>query len=543
MATVREQNGYIRVYNSVSGEWEYIRPESTAEQIKYSEQSSQNLKEVVDSKLNSADESTDNSVVRFDGESGEYVKDSKVIIDDNGSISTPGYITANGKVTTKGINIKPNSSSSNIVSIGTATLSGSQTVTLPNDSGTVALTKNIGDATITIQKNGSNVDSFTTNTNTNKTINIPDVASASTLSSHMSNTSNPHSVTKSQVGLGNVTNDSQVKRSEMGIANGVATLDTNGKVYLSQIPDSVLGNVLLGGTVAKSTQAGSDELILSLSLAAKERLAFKIGATIPDTVAVTNTADNIISQGVLLALGYRDSEGLYFIASETFDIVINGVTVKFEVGDWLISIGTSWGKIDNTDAVVSVNGKYGEVTLYGSDIAMSSSDSTKLNTAINSKQQKVSAMGSTTKPVYVSGNGVFSEASTYAGGTKVTLNGSDKGASTASIYSPTSSGTAGQFLKSKGANQEPEWVDSPNTWRAVKVDDNDFLDSSTAKTLNLISGDGVTITGTPGNGRAVFKLNSSNTTTIGGVKVLNVNPVIRKDEADNMYEIIEEKDI
>ena len=36
-------------------------------------------------------------------------------------------------------------------------------------------------------------------------------------------------LTKNDVGLGNVTNDAQVKRSEMGKANGVATLDANGK--------------------------------------------------------------------------------------------------------------------------------------------------------------------------------------------------------------------------------------------------------------------------------------------------------------------------
>ena len=59
------------------------------------------------------------------------------------------------------------------------------------------------------------------------------------LTSHTGNTSNPHSVTKSQVGLGNVTNDSQVKRSEMGVASGVATLDTNGKVPSSQLPSYV----------------------------------------------------------------------------------------------------------------------------------------------------------------------------------------------------------------------------------------------------------------------------------------------------------------
>ena len=44
---------------------------------------------------------------------------------------------------------------------------------------------------------------------------------------------------KSDVGLGNVTNDAQVKRSEMGAANGVATLDANGKLVTSQIPEVV----------------------------------------------------------------------------------------------------------------------------------------------------------------------------------------------------------------------------------------------------------------------------------------------------------------
>lgn len=46
-------------------------------------------------------------------------------------------------------------------------------------------------------------------------------------------------LTNNDVGLGNVTNDAQVKRSEMGKANGVATLDANGKLVTSQIPEAV----------------------------------------------------------------------------------------------------------------------------------------------------------------------------------------------------------------------------------------------------------------------------------------------------------------
>lgn len=46
-------------------------------------------------------------------------------------------------------------------------------------------------------------------------------------------------ITPTNIGLGNVTNDAQVKRSEMGVANGVATLGTDGKVPSSQLPSYV----------------------------------------------------------------------------------------------------------------------------------------------------------------------------------------------------------------------------------------------------------------------------------------------------------------
>lgn len=63
--------------------------------------------------------------------------------------------------------------------------------------------------------------------------------------------------------------------------------------------------------------------------------------------------------------------------------------------------------------------------------------------------------GSETKPVYFS-NGVPAEANTYAGGTAVTLNGSGKGASTASFYAPTTAGTTSQVLI--GGGNAPTWT-------------------------------------------------------------------------------------
>lgn len=79
---------------------------------------------------------------------------------------------------------------------------------------------------------------------------------------------------------------------------------------------------------------------------------------------------------------------------------------------------------------------------------------------ISGKQDKVAKLGSSTKPLYTSAIGTFSECSTYAGGTAVTLNGSDKGGSTASFYAPTAAGTSGQILTSNGSGA-PQWANKP----------------------------------------------------------------------------------
>ena len=75
---------------------------------------------------------------------------------------------------------------------------------------------------------------------------------ANVLSAHAGNLSNPHGVTKAQIGLGNVTNDAQVRRDEIGAINGVASLDAYGMVPLSQLPSEVGGSGG-GGTISATT--------------------------------------------------------------------------------------------------------------------------------------------------------------------------------------------------------------------------------------------------------------------------------------------------
>lgn len=88
------------------------------------------------------------------------------------------------------------------------------------------------------------------------------------LNTHLITKSNPHQVTKSQVGLGNVTNDAQVKRSEMNAASGVATLDANKKLLVAQLPamKTVNGNSILG----------SGDITIDLSL-------YKVVTSLPTT--------------------------------------------------------------------------------------------------------------------------------------------------------------------------------------------------------------------------------------------------------------------
>ena len=54
--------------------------------------------------------------------------------------------------------------------------------------------------------------------------------------------------------------------------------------------------------------------------------------------------------------------GHYYIVNVAGSTNINGIT-DWKIGDWAIFDGTAWQKVDNTDAVSSVNGYAGAVNL------------------------------------------------------------------------------------------------------------------------------------------------------------------------------------
>ena len=165
---------------------------------------------------------------------------------------------------------------------------------------------------------------------------------------------------------------------DAGVANGVATLDGSGTVPISQLPAAVIGALSYQGTWNAST----------------------------------NTPTLTSSVG---------TKGYYYVVNVAGSTNLNGIT-DWQVGDWAVYNGSAWQKIDNTDAVTSVNGYTGTVVLGYGDI--------------------------TTGVVPIANGGTNSTATPTAGGVGY-------GTGTAHAYS--SVGTSGQFLQSNGSST-PTWA-------------------------------------------------------------------------------------
>lgn len=115
--------------------------------------------------------------------------------------------------------------------------------------------------------------------------------------------------------------------SEKGAANGVAELDANGKVPLTQLPDDVLGQLDYQGTWNASTNS-------------------------PAIVSSTGT------------------KGHYYVVSTAGATNIDGES-DWGIGDWIVFNGSEWQKLDNSDRVTSVNGQQGVVQLDAEDVPFS----------------------------------------------------------------------------------------------------------------------------------------------------------------------------
>ena len=61
------------------------------------------------------------------------------------------------------------------------------------------------------------------------------------------------------------------------------------------------------------------------------------------------------------------TKGNYYVVSVAGSTNLDGVT-DWQIGDWAVFNGTAWQKVDNTDAVTSVNGQTGTVVLGAANV-------------------------------------------------------------------------------------------------------------------------------------------------------------------------------
>ncbi|WP_207356900.1 hypothetical protein, partial [Bacillus subtilis] len=122
-------------------------------------------------------------------------------------------------------------------------------------------------------------------------------------------------------------------KSEKGQANGYAGLDADGKLPMAQVPDALVGGVQYKGVWDAST----------------------------NTPEIPKAKDT--------------NKGFYYRVSVEGTTEIDG-TNQWSVGDWIISDGKQWDRIDNTESVTSVAGKKGAVVLNKNDVGLDKVDNT-----------------------------------------------------------------------------------------------------------------------------------------------------------------------
>jgi hypothetical protein len=171
---------------------------------------------------------------------------------------------------------------------------------------------------------------------------------------------------KTSVGLGNVDNTSDANKpvstatatalsakqdaSAKGVAGGYASLDGGGKVPVAQLPNSIM-----------------------------------------EYQGVWNASTN----SPTLANGTGSAGDVYRVS-----VAGTALSLDFAVGDYIIYNGATWEKSDTTDAVASVAGRTGNITLTKADVGLSNVDdtsdaskpvSTATQTALGLKENAITA--------------------------------------------------------------------------------------------------------------------------------------------------------
>jgi hypothetical protein len=154
-------------------------------------------------------------------------------------------------------------------------------------------------------------------------------------------------------------NNKQAAGNYITSLTGEATGTGPGATAVTLNNASVTAKVLTGINITGGTVQATDTMLTAFGKL-QNQINGLIGSTIYQGTWNASTNTPALASGV----GVR---GYYYIVSVAGSTNLDGITDWF-VGDWAIFDGTAWQQVDNTDAVVSVNGFTGAVSLTTDNI-------------------------------------------------------------------------------------------------------------------------------------------------------------------------------
>jgi hypothetical protein len=140
---------------------------------------------------------------------------------------------------------------------------------------------------------------------------------------------------------------------------GEATASGPGSVPITLNNASVIAKVLTGLNVTGGSISATDSILIAFGKV-QNQINGLLGGVQYQGVWNAFTNNPVLTSSI-------GTQGHYYVVNVAGSTNLNGIT-DWKVGDWAIFSGGVWQKVDNTDAVSSVNGQVGAVSLTTDNI-------------------------------------------------------------------------------------------------------------------------------------------------------------------------------
>lgn len=159
----------------------------------------------------------------------------------------------------------------------------------------------------------------------------------------------------------NTFNGKQASGNYITALTGEVTASGPGSASATLLNSAVIGKLLTGLNLVGGGTIAATDTILQAFGKTQNQISALVGGVMYE--GVWNASTN--SPAIVSSVG---SKGDYYVVNVAGSTNIDGIT-DWKVGDWIIFNGTTWDKVDNTDAVSSVNGFTGAVSLTTANIS------------------------------------------------------------------------------------------------------------------------------------------------------------------------------